>query len=230
MHAQPQHTRLTSSHRHLVLGLLPLGEGLLGGGFLGELLAEGDELWLAGEVLSENLRYAQTLKKRFVRLVLGKRGEHDGGIVFPQFGGVNTHIWCLVVLEDAADCPGSGAEGRVEAVDVLLLRLRLGLCAVADLEGPGLVVGAVGAGHELLVLALEGEPGLEVELLGGGVVERPGYDGDDLVGEAEALVELLGDGDHVVEGVPGLLGVGEEELLDLLELVHAVDSPGVPTV
>ena len=73
---------------------------------------------------------------------------------------------------------------------------------VPDLKLAGLVVGAVGAGDELLVLALEGEPGLEIVLLGGSVVESTRDNADDTVGQAEGLVELLGSVDHLVEVSP----------------------------
>ena len=99
---------------------------------------------------------------------------------------------------------------------VHLLGVGLALGAVADVERARLVVGAVGARHQLLVLALEGKPGLEVVLLGRRVVERARDDGHDAVGDAERLVEGFRDGDHVVEGAPGVVGFGEEELLDLI--------------
>lgn len=73
---------------------------------------------------------------------------------------------------------------------------------VPDLKLAGLVVGAVGAGDELLVLALEGEPGLEIVLLGGSVVERTRDNANHTVGQAEGLVELLGSVDHLVEVGP----------------------------
>ena len=75
-------------------------------------------------------------------------------------------------------------------------------CNIPDLKLAGLVVGAVGAGDELLVLALEGEPGLEIVLLGGSVVERTRDNANNAVGKAEGLVELLGSVDHLVEVSP----------------------------
>lgn len=100
-------------------------------------------------------------------------------------------------------------------MNVRLLRVGRLLHAVADLELAGLIVRAVGARHELLVLALEREPGFEIPLLGGGVVEGARDDGDDLVGEAEGLVEFFRGVDHLVESFPGLLGVGDDELFNL---------------
>jgi hypothetical protein len=49
-------------------------------------------------------------------------------------------------------------------VDVSLLDVGLLLHAVPDLKSSALVVCAVGARDKLLVLSLEGEPGLKVEL------------------------------------------------------------------
>lgn len=98
---------------------------------------------------------------------------------------------------------------------VLLARVRGPLATISDIQRPGLIVRAVGAGHEFLVLALEGKPGFEVVFLGGGVVEGAGDDSDDAVGEAEGLVEGFGGVDHGVEGFPGGFGGGEEELFDL---------------
>ena len=99
----------------------------------------------------------------------------------------------LVVLEEAADGPAARGERRVEHVDVLLLALAHLLVAAADLHGAALVVRAVGAGDELAELLLVGEPGLEVVLLDGGVVELAADDVDDVVGEAERLHVLLGE-------------------------------------
>lgn len=67
-----------------------------------------------------------------------------------------------------------------------------------DLHGTGLVVSAVGAGHQLSVGVVSREPALKVVLADGSVVERAGDDVDDVVGEAQRLVELLGGGDHLL--------------------------------
>lgn len=81
--------------------------------------------------------------------------------------------------------------------------LRVGfLSTEANLQLPSLVVCAVGAGNELLVFALEGEPGFEVVFLCGRVVQGTGHDRDNLVGKAKGLVELFGGGNHLVKGLP----------------------------
>ena len=131
-----------------------------------------------------------------------------------------TYVLGLVVLQDAADGSGSGAQRAVQAVHVLLPRVRLRLGAEADLEVSALVVEAVAAADQLLVLALEGEPRLEIKLLAGGVVESAADNGHDLVGETQALVELLADANHVLKRLPALLGVRQEELLNLYNRQH----------
>lgn len=153
---------------------------------------------------------------------LGSTGE----VLAQRLGNLDT-LGGLEVLEDSADGAGGGGQGGVEAVDVGLLDVGLLLDAKADLEVAGLVVGAVGARDELLELALVGEPSLEIELLGGRVVEGARDDGDDAVRDAERLVEGLRVGDHVVEHLPRLLGLGDAELLDLGELVDAEDAPDI---
>lgn len=113
---------------------------------------------------------------------------------------------------------------------VLLLRVALFLDSAAHLEPAALVVGAVRARHKLLVLALEGEPCLQVVLHRRRVVQRTGHDGHNTVGNLQALVELLRVRDHLVEHLPGARGVRDAELLDLLKLVHTENAPGVLAV
>lgn len=147
-----------------------------------------------------------------------------------------TDLGSLVVLDNAAKSTLGGAKSSVEHVSVHLLGVALLLDTAADLERARLcsvrrederiserprvqrqqrkltVVRAVGNGDELLVLSLVREPCLEIVLLGSGVVEGARDDGDELVWEAEGLVEALGVGDHVVEHLPGGRRVGDAEL------------------
>lgn len=113
---------------------------------------------------------------------------------------------------------------------VLLLRVALLLNPAAHLEPAALVVGAVRARNEFLVFALEGEPRLQIVLHRRRVVQRPGHDRHDAVGDLQALVELLRVGDHLVEHLPGASGVRDAELLHLLKLVHTENAPGVLAV
>ena len=84
----------------------------------------------------------------------------------------------------------------------------------------------VGAGADLAVEVLAGEPDLEVVGLGGGEAHVAGAEEHAAVGKAEAFEDGLGvAGEGFVLGV-GLLGRGELDQLDLLELVladHAAD-------
>jgi hypothetical protein len=100
-------------------------------------------------------------------------------------------------------------------VHIGLLQVGRLLNTKTDLQRTRLVVEAVRARHELLILLLEWEPSLQVVLLGSGVVQCPGNDSRDVVGELQGLVELLGSGHHVLEGLPRILRLGQDKLLDL---------------
>lgn len=97
----------------------------------------------------------------------------------------------------------------------LLLRIRLRLRAVADIQCARLVIGAVRAGHKLLVLSLEWEPRLQIKLFGRSVVQSTRNNGNDLVRKSQRLVELLRHGNHFFKRFPRLLGVRQQELLNL---------------
>lgn len=100
-------------------------------------------------------------------------------------------------------------------MDVLLADIRLRLDPASNLQLARLVVGAVRARHEFFVFSLERKPGFEIVLLGGSVVESARHDGHDPVGELQGLIKLLGDFDHVVKGLPRVLGGRVDELLNL---------------
>lgn len=107
-------------------------------------------------------------------------------------------------------------------MDISLLQVGGLLGTEANIKRPRLVVGAVGARHELLVLLLEGEPCLQVVLLGGSIVQCARNNGHNLVRESQGLVELLGGSDHILESLPRLVGLGENELLDLCDVRYRV--------
>ena len=73
------------------------------------------------------------------------------------------------------------------------MHVLLGILLEADLaiHGAGLVVQTVGAGDQLTILPLTliitREPGLQIELLGGGIIQRAGDDRNGVVREAEGL-------------------------------------------
>lgn len=156
--------------------------------------------WLLGLCFAFCLQAGRVFGQLFgVRKECGLAGD-----VFPQDLGDLDTVLPLVVFEHTAQGSLGGAQGGVESVNVVLLVcvVRLLLLSVADLEFSSLVVGAVGAGHELLVLTLEWEPGLQVVLLGGSIVESTGNDGDDAVGDVQGLVEFFGGVDHLVKVLP----------------------------
>jgi hypothetical protein len=67
-------------------------------------------------------------------------------------------------------------------------------------------IGEWGAGngitYKLLVLSLEGEPRLEIELLGRSVVQGTGYYTDYLIWQTKRLVKFFRDTNHVIKGLP----------------------------
>ena len=102
--------------------------------------------------------------------------------------------------------------------------------AAADVEPPGLELGAVGGRGELAVAALGRDPRLAVELALRRQAEVAGRDVDHAVGELELVEELLLPLQQpLVLGV-GVLDGGVDEHLDLVEPVHPDDAPGVLAV
>lgn len=92
------------------------------------------------------------------------------------------------------------------------------------------VVGTVRARDQLLVLSLVWEPSLQVIFDSGGIVETTRDDVDQTIRDTERLVELARVGDHGVKLGWGSLGLADDKLLNLLELVNSEDTPSVPTV
>src|SRR6185437_13780996 len=125
----------------------------------------------------------------------------------------------LVVLDDRGEQPGRRDRGVVQRVGELHRAVRV---AVADAGPPRLPVVQRGAAVRLAEAAKRREPGLDVvhPVLARAHVARG--DLHDLVVQPEALQQVLGHPEQL--GVPavGFLVVGraDDELLDLLELVH----------
>lgn len=92
------------------------------------------------------------------------------------------------------------------------------------------VVGTVRARDQLLVLSLIREPSLQVIFDSGSIVETTRDDVDQTIRDTERLVELARVGDHGVKLGWGSLGLADDKLLNLLELVNSEDTPSVPTV
>lgn len=62
---------------------------------------------------------------------------------------------------------------------------------IANIQSSGLVIGAVGARDQLLILTLEREPSLKVVFSRGRIVKRTRYDRNNLVWNSQGLIKLL---------------------------------------
>src|ERR1700712_983563 len=100
-----------------------------------------------------------------------------------RLGNPDGSVRLLVGLEDRHDGARDGDQGAVEGGD----RLDLTVETSADVESPGLEVGAVGGRGQLAITPLGRDPCLAVELALGGEPEVPGGHVDDAVGELELL-------------------------------------------
>ena len=123
--------------------------------------------------------------------------------VYELFDRVDsTYLLGLEVLQQTAQSSLGRTKGGVECMDVFDSDISLQLGTVSDVKSSGLVVRAVGARNQLLVLSLEWKPGLEIELLRSGVVQSPRDDSDNSVWNAQRSVELLGNANHIIESFP----------------------------
>ncbi|CAL2067135.1 protein of unknown function [Streptomyces murinus] len=131
-----------------------------------------------------------------------------------------------MVLQDRHDGARYGAQRAVERGQ------RLDLLAVADPDGqaPGLELGAVRGRGQLAVLALRRDPRLAVELAGGRGAEVTGGDVDHAERQLQRGQPLLLPRQQALVLGLGVRGVDVREHLDLVELVHAEDAPGVLAV
>lgn len=101
--------------------------------------------------------------------------------------------------------------------------------AVADEQASGLIVQAIAARDQLTERARTAEPGFQVQLLGGRMVQCTGHNVNHAIRNAQVLIEFLGVADHFVHHLPGLVVVRrrQHELLDFLELMDAENAAGV---
>src|SRR5215218_6419418 len=132
-------------------------------------------------------------------------------------------VGLLVGLEDGDDPPGGG-QGTVER------RNRRGpavLGAVTDVETTRLEGRAVRRRGELAVGLLRGHPRLDVVLARGARAEIAGGGVDDAIAQAERLQHLLLPAEEPLVLGFGLGGGDIAEHLELVELMHADDAPGV---
>ncbi|CAG7651095.1 hypothetical protein SBRY_50523 [Actinacidiphila bryophytorum] len=131
-----------------------------------------------------------------------------------------------MVLQDRHDRPGDRAQGAVERCQ------RAGAVGVAHphAEPPGLELQGVRGRRQLTVLALGRDPRLAVELPRRRSAEVAGRQLDHLEGQFERGQPLLLPGQQPLVLGFRLLGSGEDEHLDLVELVHPEDAAGVLAV
>lgn len=104
----------------------------------------------------------------------------------------------LPVFNHTAQGSFSRTQGPVEHVNEFNRFTRLTV-TVSDIEASGLVVCAVGARDEFLVLALHWEPRFEIILYRCRIVEGGRDDADDSVRELEGLVKGFRVGEHLVQ-------------------------------
>jgi hypothetical protein len=126
-----------------------------------------------------------------------------------------TDIFSLIILKDATKCSFRSTQSSVQCMDVSLPGVEQLLLPIPDLKLSRLVVCAVRDGNQLLVLPLKWKPCLKVILFRSSVIERTRDDGDNSVRKFQRLIELLRHRGHVFKRLPGVLGLGEEELFNL---------------
>jgi hypothetical protein len=59
------------------------------------------------------------------------------------------------------------------------------------------------------------------------IVQRRRNNSDDTIWEAQGFVEFLRRSNHVIEMLPAILWLADDELFDLLELMHAKQTPRI---
>src|SRR5581483_2031308 len=128
----------------------------------------------------------------------------------------------LEVLHERDERPRRD-RGAVERVHVL----EPAVAARTDVEPARLVIGRVRRRRELAVALLPGEPALDVVLLRRRRAQVARRDVHDAVRQVEVTEKLLLDCEQALVLVARPLGGGEDEHLDLVELVHAEHPAGV---
>ena len=125
---------------------------------------------------------------------------------------------------------GGGAPDEFVGPPLLLRALLRG--ALTNLQTTRLVIGAVGARHQLAVGARRWKPRLEIVLLRRGVVQLTAHNVDDLVRDVQRLVEGLRVTDEALHLFPARVALARDgdELFNLLKLVHAENTERIATV
>src|SRR5207245_8384041 len=102
--------------------------------------------------------------------------------------------------------------------------------ARAGVQSARLVIGAVAAADHLTVRVLPRKPGLDIILLRGDRADVPGADVHDAVRDLEGAVDRLAVRAEFLVPGPAVLRPAEDELLDLVELVHPEEAFRVDAV
>ena len=108
---------------------------------------------------------------------------HVAHVGAQDLGHRNGAVGILVVLHDCRHGATDGKARAVEGVDQACA-LELRGILVADVRAAGLEVPAVGAGGDLLVVVVAGQPDLEVIALGCGEANVAGAQRDNVVWQA----------------------------------------------
>ena len=101
--------------------------------------------------------------------------------------------------------------------------------AVTNVGPAGLKVGAVGAGAYLQPLVATGGPDLNVIGLGRGETHVAGAQAQHPVRQAQQLADLFGVGQELLQFIAGGFRLHQLVHLHLVELVDALDAPGIPS-
>src|SRR6267143_2147541 len=136
-------------------------------------------------------------------------------------------ISLLAVLKDRNEAAGRRHGGRIQRVREEFVTADF---AGADVEPPLLVVRAVAAADYLSVVSLPREPGLDVVLLCRYGADVPRTDIHDPIRDLKSAVDRLAVRSELLVPRPAVLGSTENELLDLVELMHAEQAFRVDAV
>src|SRR6266508_2049742 len=136
-------------------------------------------------------------------------------------------VRALVVLEDRHEAASRRHRGRVQRMRDELVTADL---ARADVQPPRLVIGAVAAADHFAVLLLARVPRLDVILLRRDRADVSRAHVHDAVRDLEGAVDRLAVRPALLVPRPAVLGTAEDELFDLVELVHPEQALRVDTV
>ena len=151
---------------------------------------------------------------------------HEIGFQYP--GQSDAAIGLLIVLHHGHQRAAHGQAGAVQGMGqpgpAAVLRLA------TDAGAAGLKVGAVGAGRDLPVAVLAGQPDFDVIGLGRGKAQVCCAERNHTVGQFQKLQRLFGVGEQAFQLGKGLLRRADLDQLHLFELVLTDEAAGVLAV